>query len=166
MAFVLGARSRARLVGVRADLIGVVGRAIALTEQDFAVTDGVRTEEEQRKLVAKGASKTMNSKHRKQADGFGHAVDLVPWVNGTPRWEWPLTYPVAAAVLKAARDLNVKLRWGAVWDRTLDQLCDPSVTHLPRIAANLEAEVQGYVTRRRKLGKRAFIDGPHFELLA
>jgi peptidoglycan L-alanyl-D-glutamate endopeptidase CwlK len=160
--YVLGLRSRAKLNGVHPRLVEVVERAIQLTQQDFAVTDGVRTAEEQRKLVAKGASKTMNSKHRKQADGFGHAVDLVPWINGGPRWEWPPTYKVAAAMLKAAREKGVKLRWGGVWDKALDDLGGNGTD----LAASLESEVQSYVKRRLKLGKRAFIDGPHFELLA
>ena len=107
MPYVLGAKSRAELKGVHPDLVRVVERAIQITTQDFSVHDGLRTAEEQKALVAAGASQTINSMHRPQADGFGHAVDLVPFVNGKMRWEWPAIYPIAAAVWQASRELGV-----------------------------------------------------------
>lgn len=86
MPYSLGSKSRAELKGVHPDLVGVVERAIQITTQDFSVHDGLRTEAEQREYVRTGASQTMNSMHRTQADGFGHAVDLVPFINGKLRW--------------------------------------------------------------------------------
>lgn len=74
----LGKTSLQRLDGVHPNLVRVVRRAIEITAQDFSVNEGLRTLERQRRLVASGASQTLNSKHLKQADGFGHAVDLVP----------------------------------------------------------------------------------------
>ena len=94
MSYKLGNTSQQRLVGVHPNLVKVVQRAIEITAQDFAVNEGLRTLERQRRLVASGASQTLNSKHLKQADGFGHAVDLVPWGdfdgNGTSEisWHW------------------------------------------------------------------------------
>ena len=41
--------------GVKPDLVKVVKRAIELTTVDFGVIEGVRTEERQKELVAKGA---------------------------------------------------------------------------------------------------------------
>ena len=79
MSFKLGNTSQQRLIGVHPDLVRVVRRAIELSSMDFAVNEGLRTAERQRRLVASGASQTLNSKHLKQADGFGHAVDIVPW---------------------------------------------------------------------------------------
>lgn len=156
MAYSLGAASRRELAGVHPRLVAVVERAITYTTQDFTVFDGLRTETEQRQLVARGASKTMNSKHRKQADGFGHAVDLVPWINGKARWEWKPIFQIAVAVKRAADELGMRLIWGGVWDRVL--------ADLPGDAAGIEKAVNAYVARRRTLGKTAFIDGPHFEL--
>jgi len=153
--FQLGHRSKGELVGVHDDLINVVYRAIQLTLQDFSVHDGLRQLAEQIEYVRTGASKTLKSKHLKQSDGFGHAVDLVPYVNGKLRWEWPLIYKMAEAMHRAAEEEGVTLRWGAVWDRTFNEL-DPT---------DLEGEVRKYATRRRKAGKRAFLDGPHFELI-
>lgn len=157
MTFSLGARSRAELAGVHPDLVRVVERAIQLTSQDFTVFDGLRTEAEQKRMVESGASQTMNSKHRQQADGYGHAVDLVPWINGKPRWEWGPIYKIAAAVAVAAAELGVTLRWGGVWDALLSTLTPTE--------DGLEKAVEAYVARRREAGRRAFIDGPHFELV-
>ncbi len=155
MTYALGAGSRRELAGVHPRLIAVVERAIAITQQDFAVHDGLRTEAEQRDYVKRGVSKTMNSMHRPQADGFSHAVDLVPFINGKLRWEWKPIYVIATAVRAAAIELNVKLTWGGVWDRPFEQL--------PGTPAEIEKAVNAYVDRRRKAGKSAFIDGPHFE---
>ena len=150
----LGLKSRMELTGVHPRLVDVVKFAIAYTEQDFRVVDGVRSVEEQRDLVERGASKTMASKHLRQADGYGHAVDLVPVVNGVPRWEWPLIYPIVQAMHLASEKMNVPLVWGGVWDRPLLSL-----------ASNmLPMEVEHYVERRKRIGKTAFLDGPHYQL--
>lgn len=149
----LGARSRSELSGVHPDLVACVERAIAITTQDFSVHDGIRSPAEQKELVARGASKTLNSRHLTQPDGYGHAVDLVPYVNGQLRWEWPLIYPVAEAMAIAARERGVSLRWGGVWDRVLETL--------PADADGLKKAVQAYVVRHPGPD---FIDGPHFEI--
>lgn len=155
--FALGAGSRAELSGVHPDLVKVVERAIQISVQDFAVHDGIRTVEEQRRLVNAGASQTMASKHLRQADGFGHAVDLVPYVNGKLRWEWPAIYPIAAAMWRASLELGVAIRWGGPWVN-LDTI--PGGT-----PAAMETAVNTYGARQRKAGKKAFTDGPHFELV-
>ena len=154
MPFHLGRRSRAELRRVHPCLVRVVENAITRTTQDFAVHDGIRTEAEQRRLVERGASRTMNSKHRIQADGYGHAVDLVPWLDGRLRWEWPLIYPIADAMRTAGEIEGVRIRWGGHWGELTGMDDDP------------EAMVSAYVDARRAAGQGAFIDGPHFELIA
>lgn len=156
MTYVLGRASLAELDGVHPTLVAVVKRAIQMTAQDFSVHDGLRTEAEQREYVRRGVSKTMESKHRRQADGFGHAVDLVPYVNGKLRWEWPLIYPIAAAMRLASQELAVELTWGGVWDRAFKTI-EPT-------AKGCEQAVAAYTARRRAMGKSAFLDGPHYEL--
>jgi len=118
----LSARSLSRLEGVHPDLVRIVKRAIEITRQDFSVLEGVRTPERQAELYAQGRTKpgqivtwTMTSNHFKQADGFGHAVDLVPY---------PLDWndlkafdAIAMAMFDAADELGLKLRWGADWDQ-------------------------------------------------
>jgi len=118
MGYNLGSRSRSNLIGVHPDIIKVVERAIQLTEQDFTVTEGVRSKARQRKLVNKGASKTMNSRHL-----TGHAVDLIPFPfhgdvdkDGIPNIEdWDQYYPIAKAMKEAATELGVPLEWGGDW---------------------------------------------------
>ncbi len=146
--FSLGRQSLQELKGVHADLVAVVKRAIELTAQDFSVHDGLRTPEEQQRLIAAGASQTMDSRHL-----TGHAVDLVPVINGKLRWEWPPIYVIADAVRVASRELGTSLRWGGAWD-----------TDFTASTASPEDLVAQYVARRKKQGLRAFIDGPHFEL--
>lgn len=110
MSYKLGKRSRGRLRGVHPDMVRVVERAIEITEVDFTVLEGLRTEERQRKLVAAGASKTMRSRHL-----TGHAVDLGAWVDGKVDWSWPLYDKIAKAMKQAAKELGVKMTWGGDW---------------------------------------------------
>lgn len=110
MTFPLSKRSLERMSGVHPDLVGVVKLAITLTEIDFGVTEGLRTVERQRELVAKGASKTMNSRHL-----TGHAVDLAAYVGSEVRWDWPLYHKIAEAMKRAAKSLGVPIVWGGDW---------------------------------------------------
>lgn len=118
----LSARSRARLAGVHPDLVRVVERAIELTGQDFTVIEGLRTPERQADLYAQGRTRpgpivtwTLNSRHFAQPDGYGHAVDVVPW---PVDWTDPAKFTaVAQAMFAAAHELGVGLRWGADWDQ-------------------------------------------------
>lgn len=148
MGYVLGKKSLAELVGVHPDQVKVVHRAIQITSQDFTVHDGLRTQAEQAEMLRSGASTTPNSRHI-----TGHAVDLVPYLNAKLRWEWPLIYPIAEAMRTAGKELGIPQRWGATWDLILTDTTEP-----------VEQLVEEYVARRKALGKKAFIDGPHFEL--
>lgn len=146
----LSQKSMGELIGVDNSLVDVVCRAILVTEQDFTVHDGIRTFEQQKKLVASGASTTMNSKHLK-----GQAVDLVPYVNGKLRWEWPLIFKIAEAMRTAAKIKNIRIKWGGAWDIVIND------TDMEK---SMEQICTEYSERRRKAGKRIFLDGHHFEL--
>ena len=106
----LSPRSYKRLEGVHPDLVRVVERAIAITEVDFVVLEGLRTKERQAQLLKAGASRTMNSRHI-----TGHAVDLGAWVGKEVRWDWPLYAKIATAMKKAATEQNVPIVWGGDW---------------------------------------------------
>lgn len=108
--FSLSTNSYKKLEGVHPKLVRVVELAIALTEVDFAVTEGVRTLARQRVLVEAGASTTLNSRHL-----TGHAVDLAAYVNGKIAWDWPLYHKIAAAMKQAANELGVPIVWGGDW---------------------------------------------------
>lgn len=111
MAFRLSRRSEDRLMGVHPDLVRVVKRAIDLTPVDFTVLEGLRSVERQKELVEAGASQTMKGRHL-----TGHAVDLGAYVGGEVRWDWPLYHRIAAAVKRAAHDLDVPIEWGGDWE--------------------------------------------------
>lgn len=129
--FRLSSRSLSKLEGVHPKLVSVVKRAIQVTREDFAVGEGVRSRERQRELVNKGASKTMNSRHLVQSDGYSHAVDLFWYKDGKISWdtdnvenfysldpnkEYEGYQEIGYAMLTAAKELGVKIRWGADWD--------------------------------------------------
>lgn len=114
-AFKLSARSLSNLQGVHPDLVRVVHRAIAITDVDFAVIEGVRSIEQQKRNVARGASQTMNSRHLKAANGYGHAVDIVPMDGGEVSWDWPLYHRLAPVIKDAARLESVPVEWGGDW---------------------------------------------------
>lgn len=108
--FTLSPRSYKRLEGVHPDLVRMVERAIAITEVDFVVLEGLRTKERQAELLKAGASRTMNSRHI-----TGHAVDLGAWVDKQVDWSWPLYSKIAAAMKQAATEQNVPITWGGDW---------------------------------------------------
>lgn len=149
--YALGTKSLANLKGVHPNLVSCVQEAIKLSTQDFGVHEGLRTLETQAEYMKCGVTRTMDSKHLKQADGFGHAVDLVPYLDGKLRWEWPLIYPIASAMQKSAQKFGLKLRWGGVWDRVLTQLSE-----------DFKQDVADYCVRHPGPD---FLDGPHYELV-
>ena len=150
MAYKLSKRSLARLEGVDERLVRVVKRAIELTTVDFGVVQGLRTVEEQRELVAKGASQTMKSKH---IDGI--AVDLMAYVGGKASWELSLYDNIADAMKLAAMEEGVAIRWGAAWQ----------VSDIREWDGTMQDASNAYIDLRRSQRKRPFIDGPHFELM-
>jgi peptidoglycan L-alanyl-D-glutamate endopeptidase CwlK len=150
MNYKLSKRSESRLEGVDERLQAIVRMAISNTKQDFSVICGLRTIEEQRKLVEKGASQTMKSKH---IDGL--AVDLMAYVDGQGgRWELNLYDEIADAMKEAAKELGVTLRWGAAWHKNLNEW-----------DGTAEDLMNEYVDLRRSQGRRPFIDAPHFEIV-
>ncbi len=152
MSYHLGRRSRDELKGVHPALIAIADIAIELTDQDFSVHDGLRTVDEQRENVRRGVSWTMNSMHLIQDDGYGHAMDLVPYINGMLRWEWDPIYNVVEAVRAAAWELKTPLVWGGCW-------LDITATFLTP-----EQLVERYAAKQRERGRKVTLDGPHFEL--
>ena len=147
--FYLSQRSKNRLRGVHPDLVAVVRRALQISERDFSVAEGLRSEERQRQLFNAGKSQTMNSRHL-----TGHAVDLFPYpTNGDVDadgvlsiHDWDEYYPQADAMLKASKELNVPLRWGGNW-----KVAD--VRYWEGDAKELHKAYRG-----------SFPDGPHWEI--
>jgi peptidoglycan L-alanyl-D-glutamate endopeptidase CwlK len=147
--FALSERSKKRLEGVDRNLVDVVKLAIEYTKIDFGVTQGLRTPEEQKKLVESGASQTMNSKHI-----TGKAVDLAAYIDGRLSWEHNLYDDIADAMKQAAIEKNVAIRWGAAWN----------VPDIRMWRGTMEEAMMYYIDFCRRENKRPFIDAPHFEL--
>lgn len=91
-----GATSMRRMTGVHPSLIVVAFRVLArMTVADLTVPrhGGIRTLEIQEELIEAGRSRTRNSAHL-----TGDALDLVPYIDGAPRWafededEWPVDF--------------------------------------------------------------------------
>ena len=155
MAFKLGNRSKQKLGGVHPDMVAVVERAIELTKVDFGVTYGVRTVEEQEKLVASGRSQTMKSKHLIQDTGYSHAVDVVAYDGSDVVWEINVYDDICDAFKEAAIEQGVAIKWGAAW----------SEGDIRTYEGTAEDAMNNYIDLRLSQGRRPFIDGPHFELM-
>lgn len=161
MTFAYGPASRKELVGVHPLVVRFAELTLEKSPVDIAVADGLRTIAEQREYVRTGVSKTLESMHLPQSDGLGRAVDLVPFIGGRKRWEWPPIYQIAAAANAAAHELQLggKIRWGGCWEFIGTQQL---VGAGPEV---FEDMVEAYGARRRAAGKKPFTDGPHYELL-
>lgn len=168
MTRILSTTTKNRMHGVHPKLLKLIPGALARCAVDFGCTeDQVRTPAEQALKVKQGYSKTLNGPHVQKADGFGHAIDLVPFIDGKFQWgdnQWRVKtadghtlepfYDIAAAMQEEAILQHVRIKWGAVWDRCLNDL--------PRGALALREAMKEYCVRHP--GKD-FIDGPHFELM-
>ena len=128
--------------------------AINFTKTDFGVVQGMRTIEQQKELVAKGASKTMKSKHLE-----GKAFDIMAFINGRASWELSLYDDLADAIKEAAIQLNVPICWGAAW-ATAEM---PYPMDIRKWEGTMEEAMNAYIDLRRSQSRRPFIDGPHFE---
>lgn len=106
---ILPPASLARLKLVHPDLQRIVNRC-AQIGAEFVVTEGMRTLERQKQLFAKGATRTLKSRHL-----TGHAVDLAATVDDEIRWDWPLYRLLAKAMKEAARAEGVPMTWGGDW---------------------------------------------------
>ena len=137
MTFKLSDKSLRRLDGVKPELVNVVKRAIEITPIDFLVVEGLRTKERQAYLLDAGKSRTMNSYHL-----TGHAVDIAPIVDGKVSWEWKYYFPMAEAMKDAAKELNIRVKWGACW-KYFD-------------------EIHGELNE--SIISKTFPDGPHFQI--
>jgi len=129
----LGKRSLDSLKGVHPKLVKVMTEAIKDTPIDFTITDGGRTTAQQQALYAKGRTAAgsivtkvdgvkQKSNHQAKADGFYHAVDLYPYVNGKIDFNDTKSLEVIAKHIKSiAKTLGIKIGWGGDWKGSWDK---------------------------------------------
>ena len=169
--FTLSKKSRRKLKGVHPDLMWVIQRALEISPIDFVVHEGTRTKVRQKLLIARGKAKAGKKgfkvslyKHCRQADGYGHAVDLVPYYDGKLQWEDKNALKmIADAMIRAYNETPIlycstHMRWGGAWtelithhngrDNTVSAF---SMNHL-------------YKEKKRAKKKKPFEDMYHFEM--
>jgi len=125
---VLGSGSKAKLKGVHPNLVKVIEEAIKDTPIDFTVTSGVRTLAEQQALYAQGRTTKgsivtnadgvkSKSNHQVKSDGYGHAIDFVPYVNGKVDWNNESNFrTIANHILATAKRLGISVESGMNWN--------------------------------------------------
>ena len=105
--FKFGKRSKQRLKGVDAKLVNVLNELIKI--MDVTVIEGLRSEERQKELLAKGATKDKYSKHME-----GKAVDIAPYPID---WKNRDGFHYMGGMIRGiGQQLGVKIRWGGDWD--------------------------------------------------
>lgn len=113
-------RDEKRIADIDPKLAAVVRKAAEDGDERFMVTEGRRTQARQDELYAQGRTVkgkivtwTRSSKH---IDGL--AVDLAPVAaDGSIPWgDFAAFDRLAGRMFKAARELEVRIRWGADWD--------------------------------------------------
>jgi peptidoglycan LD-endopeptidase CwlK len=80
---------------------------------DILIYETIRTEEQQRKNVQEGKSKTMKSYHL-----VGQALDFVPVVNGKAKWDGYDLPQIKKAIAEAKR---LGFEWGGDWEGAWDK---------------------------------------------
>jgi len=119
-------RSEANLKNVHPALVTLVRAVSSFYEKNavggvgFIITCGARTMAEQKRLLAAGATRTLNSRHLIAPNGFSHAVDFAMTVNGKIKWDWPLYSANASVVKMVASKLKQPITWGGDWKNFKD----------------------------------------------
>lgn len=149
--FKFSSRSLERLAGVKKPLRDVAMRAIQLSTVDFGIVQGLRTLEEQKANVAKGASQTMRSKHL-----TGDAIDTILYIPGKGLTFEPEErfIEIAEAFATAAHELGVKIRWGRAW----------TIPDIGSYQGSMQEATNEYIAFRKSQGGKPFLDSGHFEL--
>ena len=95
--------------------------------KDFSIIETARSIEKQKENVAKGVSKTLNSKHIVDESGYAKAVDIYPYPiprlpNGEIDSKSKAWNELADAGLKVAGKLGIdNLTWGGFWTSLVDK---------------------------------------------
>jgi len=140
-------RSKDNLVGVAPALVRVMNEAIVDTPFDFTIVEGVRSEATQKKyyswgrtvvnpntgplkgkplgaIVTNANGTTKKSNHQVKADGYGHAVDLYPYFNGSVqvsgREVEARLKAISNHIKRKAAALGVTVVWGGDWKSPYD----------------------------------------------
>ena len=114
--FELDAKSLNRLNGVDKRLVDLTKQVAKITPIRFQITEGYRDRMRQKELYAEGKSK-IDGEIKLGKHQLGKAVDIVCCKEG---YTEPLRdiYIVVGLFIAVAKQLNIKIRVGALWDKT------------------------------------------------
>jgi peptidoglycan LD-endopeptidase CwlK len=115
MTYNFGNKSLEKLSTVHPDLQKLFKEAITNSPYDFSITEGVRSLERQKELVAAKKSTTMNSRHL-----TGKAVDIAVFVDGKITWDIRAYKAVAEHIKNVAKLMNIPIVWGGDWKSFVD----------------------------------------------
>lgn len=138
MGYSFGEHSKEELEGVLPSLVKVLEAAIIDSPVDFSINEGVRTTRRQQQLYAQGRTTPgdivtnadgviRKSNHQAKSDGFGHAVDLYPYVNGAIDYnDKPNNLKLISDHIKAVgKAQGVTVVWGGDWTMAVEHIVDP-----------------------------------------
>lgn len=129
---VFGTASLNKLKGVHPSLVKLMKAAILNSPIDFSIVEGVRTTARQQSLYAQGrttkgsivtyADGVKNkSNHQPKSDGFGHAIDFCPYINGKLDWNNISNFKTIVQHIKAtALIMGIKITAGIDWKKPYD----------------------------------------------
>lgn len=113
--FVFSQRSLDNIKGVHPDLVRVLNNALAITDVDFGIIEGLRTKERQQQMVNEGKSQTLKSRH---IGGF--AVDFAAYIGGVLTWEEKYYHEIARALKTSSWGFDIPIVWGGDWKTLVD----------------------------------------------
>lgn len=140
--FQFSRNSEVKIATLKPELQRVVRTALRLSEVDFAVVQGNRTQDEQDRLYGKGRTGTQCKSAgvpvhyarpgekqvtwtRKSNHIGGRAVDVCPVVDGALCWDDDgkrgLWERVSVAFKNAAKIEGVEIEWGGDWKKRIDR---------------------------------------------
>lgn len=113
--FRFGKTSLENLEQVHPELVRVAERAIQRSRIDFGISEGLRSYDQQVELLKQKKTTTLESLHLMQEDGFAHAIDIFPYVNGKANYSERYFRPIIQTFITEAAVLEVQLEFGALW---------------------------------------------------
>ncbi len=140
------AKGKTILEELHPDLVDIFSEVIKIW--DCQLIDGARSLDEQIKNVARGVSKTMESKHLPGLDGKSHAVDVMPY---------PFDWDKIERGLRAIKQADATMQIAEVY---MFVGFVKGVAHMKGIPLRQGADWNG----NNQLEDHTFIDLPHHEL--
>ena len=129
-------KSQAKLDTCHPDIQKVLN--FAIKHYDITILEGVRTSERQQDLYDQGMTKTLNSKHLEQDDGWSYACDCALWPID---WNDRERFVFLQAYLKGVADMMYE---------------NGEIEHSLRLGVDWDGD--------GNIKEHSFFDGPHIEL--